>query len=62
MCGWTPLDDKEAIEKAALEYFTSYFENNYHGTVVFSDPRWHAPKIFRAVKWAMKQAEKDAQS
>jgi hypothetical protein len=47
-------------EKVALEYFSAYFEQNYYGTVVFSDPRWHAPKVFRAAMWALQQAEKDA--
>ena len=33
----------------ALEQFTAYFVKNYPGpdTVIF-DPKWHAPKIFRA--------------
>lgn len=47
-------------EKVALEYFSAYFEQNYYGTVVFSDPRWHAPKVFRAAMWALQQADKDA--
>jgi hypothetical protein len=47
-------------EQVALEYFSAYFEQNYYGTVVFSDPRWHAPKVFRAAMWALQQAEKDA--
>lgn len=50
----------EQIEKAAIEYFSAYFAQNYYGTVVFSDPRWHAPRIFRAAKWAIQQATKDA--
>lgn len=49
----------EQIKKTAIEYFSKYFEQNYSGTVVFSDPRWHAPKVFRAALWALKQAEKD---
>lgn len=52
----------QAIEAAALEYFTAYFENNYPGpNTVIGNPRWHAPKIFRAAQRALKQAEKDAQ-
>ena len=51
----------EQIEKAAIEYFTEYFAQNYYGTVVFSDPRWHAPRIFRAAKWAIQQATIDAE-
>lgn len=56
-----PTPDQEAIEKAALEYFSAYFANNYYGTVVFADPRWHAPKVFRAALWALKQAQKDVE-
>lgn len=56
-----PTDEQEALRKTAEEYFTAYFANNYHGTVVFHDPAWHAPRVFRAALWALQQAKKDAE-
>ena len=37
------------VTPEALEQFTAYFVKNYPGpdTIIF-DPKWHAPKIFRA--------------
>lgn len=50
-----------APERDALEYFTEYFVQNYPGpNTIISNPRWHAPKIFRAAVWALSQAKKDA--
>lgn len=57
-----PTPEQEALRKSAEEYFAAYFENNYYGTVVFSDPRWHAPRVFRAALWALQQAKKDAET
>jgi hypothetical protein len=40
---------KEERRTKALELFTKYFVENYPGPhTVISDPKWHAPKIFRA--------------
>lgn len=55
------LDDIASVERAALEYFTEYFVQNYPGpNTVICNPRWHAPKIFKACQWALSQAKKDA--
>ena len=44
----------EADEKASLEEFTAYFVQNYPGPhTIISDPKWHAPKIFRAAQRAL---------
>lgn len=44
----------------ALEQFTAYFVKNYPGpdTVIF-DPKWHAPKIFRAAIAALSAQVQD---
>ena len=44
----------------ALEQFTAYFVKNYPGpdTVIF-DPKWHAPKIFRAAVSALSAQVQD---
>lgn len=40
-----------------LADFTEYFVKNYPGPrTLISDPRWHAPKIFRAAQRAIKSA------
>lgn len=40
--------------KTPLEVFTEYFIENYPGpNTVITDPRWHAPKIFRAAQAAI---------
>jgi len=47
---------------AALKEFTAYFVRNYPGqNTIISDPTWHAPKIFRAAKHAIKSASKSPQ-
>ncbi len=39
---------------AALEIFTEYFVRNYPGPhTIIGDPKWHAPKIFRAALYAI---------
>lgn len=42
------------VTTEALQQFTAYFVKNYPGpdTIIF-DPKWHAPKIFRAVVSAL---------
>lgn len=56
------LSKEEKVRAKALEYFTSYFVNNYPGpNTIISDPRWHAPKIFRGMEWALKQAASDVE-
>ncbi len=74
-CTFDPNDDPktENIEAAppapsvavkatpeALEQFTAYFVKNYPGpdTIIF-DPKWHAPKIFRAVVSALSAQVQD---
>ncbi len=44
----------------ALEQFTAYFVKNYPGpdTIIF-DPKWHAPKIFRAAASALSAQVQD---
>lgn len=48
--------DREWLRKRrerALAEFTSYFVANYPGpNTIINDPRWHAPKIFRAAERA----------
>jgi hypothetical protein len=41
----------------ALLVFTEYFVKNYPGPdTIIADPKWHAPRIFRAAKRALKSA------
>lgn len=41
----------------ALHHFTDYFVRNYPGPdTIISDPRWHAPRIFRAMQHALATA------
>jgi hypothetical protein len=52
---------EKKIEKEALEYFSEYFRQNYPGpNTIIHNPNWHAPKIFRAAQWALKQARSGA--
>ncbi len=46
----------------ALEQFTAYFVKNYPGpdTIIF-DPKWHAPKIFRAAVSALSAQVQDVE-
>lgn len=47
-------DEREAAEAAALAEFTEYFVKNYPGPrTIIGDPKWHAPRIFRAAKHAL---------
>lgn len=46
-------------EREALAAFTDYFVSNYPGpNTIIRDPRWHAPKIFRAAQHALAKAPK----
>ena len=39
----------------ALQRFTEWFVENYPGpTTIISDPKWHAPKVFRAAERALR--------
>lgn len=41
----------------ALHYFEEYFVKNYPGPeTIIHDPKWHAPKIFRAALYAIRAA------
>jgi hypothetical protein len=52
----SPESRDEAREKA-LASFMEYFRTNYPGPdTIISRPDWHAPKIFRAVEYALKDA------
>lgn len=55
----------EAVKASpeALEEFTAYFVKNYPGpdTIIFN-PKWHAPKIFRAAVSALSAQVQDARS
>lgn len=42
-----------ADEGQQLAQFTAYFEKNYYGEVFFSDPAWHAKRVFAAAKHAL---------
>lgn len=48
-------------EDAAEREFTEYFVRNYPGpdTIIY-DPKWHAPKLFRAAKLALLATRVDA--
>lgn len=49
--------EPEMDEKKALAEFTEYFVANYPGPcTIINDPKWHAPKIFRAAQSAMLSA------
>lgn len=40
----------------ALQEFTDWFVHNYPGPdTIISDPKWHAPKVFRQVLWAIER-------
>lgn len=41
----------------AYEQFAQYFEQNYSGDVVFTNPRWHAEKLWRVAKRLLAAAE-----
>lgn len=41
-------------DEAALRAFTAYLVENYPPGCVLSSPSWHAEKLFRAAKRAMK--------
>lgn len=42
-------------DDAALREFTEYFVKNYPGPhTIIMDPNWHAPRIFRAAKRALR--------
>ena len=44
-------------EQAALANFIEYFVANYPGPkTIITDPKWHAPKIFKAAKRALLSA------
>jgi hypothetical protein len=44
-------------QEKALATFTEYFVKNYPGPrTIIGDPNWHAPKIFRAAEFALKDA------
>jgi hypothetical protein len=45
-------------DEAALKEFTDYFCTNYPGPdTIISDPKWHAPKIFKAAKIAIRNQQ-----
>jgi hypothetical protein len=44
----------ESARDEALRQFTEWFVRNYPGPdTIICKPEWHAPKIFRAVEYAM---------
>src|SRR5258708_13549700 len=48
---------EEARRIDALAEFTEYFVANYPGpSTIIHDPKWHAPKIFRAAERALQRA------
>lgn len=51
--------DVRPIEDAGLEEFTEYFSKNYSGpNTIIHNPKWHAPKIYRAAISAYKRSQK----
>lgn len=49
-------EPSESDRKAALAEFEAYFVQNYPGPdTIISNPKWHAPKIFRAAERALKR-------
>ena len=50
-------DERKDREDVAYPAFEEYFVKNYPGpNTIISDPKWHAPKIFRAAQYAIEQA------
>lgn len=43
-------------ERDALAEFTEYVVTNYPPRTIISNPKWHAPKLFRAAQHAMRRA------
>ncbi len=49
-----PQQPAAVDEAAALDDFTAYFVKNYPGpNTIIGDPKWHAPRIFRAAQRAL---------
>lgn len=49
-----PTEPVQRSAQAALAEFTAYFVQNYPGpNTIICDPKWHAPRIFRAAKRAL---------
>ena len=53
----TALSQPAGVPEGGLEAFTDYFVKNYPGpdTIIY-DPKWHAPRIFRAAQRAIQAA------
>ncbi len=43
-----------APEVTPLDEFTAYVVQNYPSRTIIHDPKWHAPKLFRAAKHALR--------
>jgi hypothetical protein len=49
-----------STDPEALAKFTEWFVQNYPGpTTIISDPRWHAPKVFRAAEYALRASREE---
>lgn len=46
----------EPDDVKALAEFTDYVVRNYPPQTFISDPNWHAPKLFRAAKYAIESS------
>ena len=47
-------EERKGLRERALAEFTEYFVANYPGPeTIIHDPRWHAPKIFKAAEAAL---------
>lgn len=54
--------DTVKVEDLALAEFTEYFVRNYPGPdTIIGDPKWHAPKIFRAARHALRRLPHEAE-
>lgn len=51
-----------ATNDVAAAAFMQWFLENYPSNCVLSNPSWHAPKIFRAARYALEEAAKEVQS
>lgn len=60
----SPSPAPGVVTDDGLDQFTAYFVKNYPGPeTIIHDPKWHAPRIFRAAKAAsLSQPAKGEQS
>lgn len=59
----TPVEDAgtaatlvKSVQRDAQSVFDEYWLSNYRSGCVITDPKWHAPRIFRAAVYAIDSA------